>query len=261
MESREQIDESFMRRALELARATVGLASPNPQVGCVIVSDGEIVGEGAHIYDERDHAEIVALRQAGERGADLSERPRMSRWSRAAITAHRAMRRRADCSRSRSRGGCDGRSQSTGERARNRASVCRWDRRDGRSLAAGGARHQRRLRAIHPDGPSAGDAEGRALRGWNACAACLRANRKAAALAHRPAVARRGATHAPRRGCSIDRHRHCPCRRSAAHRPQRFAPATSSAARGSGLAPAHAARFAACALCARRPADLLRRER
>ncbi len=56
-----------MRRALELARATVGLASPNPQVGCVLVRDGEIVGEGAHIYDERDHAEIVALKQAGGR--------------------------------------------------------------------------------------------------------------------------------------------------------------------------------------------------
>src|ERR1700679_605810 len=64
-------DEEYMRRALELARATVGLASPNPQVGCVLVRDCEIVGEGAHFYDERDHAEIVALRQAGElaRGA------------------------------------------------------------------------------------------------------------------------------------------------------------------------------------------------
>jgi diaminohydroxyphosphoribosylaminopyrimidine deaminase/5-amino-6-(5-phosphoribosylamino)uracil reductase len=56
-----------MRQALELARATVGLASPNPQVGCVVVRDGEIVGEGAHFYDEFDHAEVVALRQAGER--------------------------------------------------------------------------------------------------------------------------------------------------------------------------------------------------
>jgi diaminohydroxyphosphoribosylaminopyrimidine deaminase/5-amino-6-(5-phosphoribosylamino)uracil reductase len=61
------IDERFMRRALDLARATVGLASPNPQVGCVIVRDGEILGEGAHLYDERDHAEIVALRRAGNR--------------------------------------------------------------------------------------------------------------------------------------------------------------------------------------------------
>ena len=56
-----------MRRALDLARATVGLASPNPQVGCVLVRDSEIVGEGAHRYEHRDHAEIVALRQAGGR--------------------------------------------------------------------------------------------------------------------------------------------------------------------------------------------------
>jgi diaminohydroxyphosphoribosylaminopyrimidine deaminase/5-amino-6-(5-phosphoribosylamino)uracil reductase len=67
MESREQIDERFMQRALELARATEGLASPNPQVGCVLVHDGEIFGEGAHLYDQLDHAEIVALREAGER--------------------------------------------------------------------------------------------------------------------------------------------------------------------------------------------------
>jgi diaminohydroxyphosphoribosylaminopyrimidine deaminase/5-amino-6-(5-phosphoribosylamino)uracil reductase len=72
MESREQIDERFMHRALELARATVALASPNPQVGCVLVRAGEIVGEGAHLYDQRDHAEIVALRHAGERAHDAT---------------------------------------------------------------------------------------------------------------------------------------------------------------------------------------------
>ncbi len=66
-EAQAQIDVRFMRRALELARATVGLASPNPQVGCVLVRDGETVGEGAHLYDGFDHAEIVALKQAGER--------------------------------------------------------------------------------------------------------------------------------------------------------------------------------------------------
>ncbi len=61
-----------MRRALDLARATVGLASPNPQVGCVLVRAGQIVGEGAHYYDEKDHAEIVALRLAGERAHDAT---------------------------------------------------------------------------------------------------------------------------------------------------------------------------------------------
>jgi len=56
-----------MEHALALARKGVGLASPNPTVGCVIVNDGQIVGEGFHQYDWRDHAEIVALKSAKER--------------------------------------------------------------------------------------------------------------------------------------------------------------------------------------------------
>jgi diaminohydroxyphosphoribosylaminopyrimidine deaminase / 5-amino-6-(5-phosphoribosylamino)uracil reductase len=60
-------DLHFMEHALDLARKGVGLASPNPTVGCVIVKDGAIVGEGFHRYDQRDHAEIVALNQAGEK--------------------------------------------------------------------------------------------------------------------------------------------------------------------------------------------------
>lgn len=62
-----------MQHALGLARKGVGLASPNPTVGCVIVRHGEIVGEGFHQYDLRDHAEIVALKAAKEkaRGATL----------------------------------------------------------------------------------------------------------------------------------------------------------------------------------------------
>src|SRR5215831_10365537 len=58
-------DQRFMERALDLARKGVGLASPNPTVGCVLVKDGNIVGEGFHQYDWRDQAEIVALKQAG----------------------------------------------------------------------------------------------------------------------------------------------------------------------------------------------------
>jgi diaminohydroxyphosphoribosylaminopyrimidine deaminase/5-amino-6-(5-phosphoribosylamino)uracil reductase len=67
-------DEVFMQRALKLAAETIGLASPNPQVGCVLVratlqgDATKIIGEGAHIYDNRDHAEIVALKQAASRG-------------------------------------------------------------------------------------------------------------------------------------------------------------------------------------------------
>jgi diaminohydroxyphosphoribosylaminopyrimidine deaminase/5-amino-6-(5-phosphoribosylamino)uracil reductase len=56
-----------MEHALSLARKAIGLASPNPLVGCVIVKDGAILGEGFHEYDKRDHAEIVALGQAGEK--------------------------------------------------------------------------------------------------------------------------------------------------------------------------------------------------
>jgi diaminohydroxyphosphoribosylaminopyrimidine deaminase/5-amino-6-(5-phosphoribosylamino)uracil reductase len=66
-------DLHFMEHALDLARKGVGLASPNPTVGCVLVKDGAIVGDGFHQYAARDHAEIVALKQAGEkaRGATL----------------------------------------------------------------------------------------------------------------------------------------------------------------------------------------------
>jgi len=62
-----------MQHALELARRGVGLASPNPTVGCVVVKDGAILGEGFHQYDRRDHAEVVALKQAGDkaRGATM----------------------------------------------------------------------------------------------------------------------------------------------------------------------------------------------
>ncbi len=66
-------DIHFMQHALDLARKGVGLASPNPTVGCVIVKDGAIHGEGFHQYHWRDHAEIVALKQGGDRarGATL----------------------------------------------------------------------------------------------------------------------------------------------------------------------------------------------
>ena len=63
--------ERWMQRALELAEESVGVASPNPAVGCVLVREGQIVGEGFHDYERKDHAEIVALKAAGEaaRGA------------------------------------------------------------------------------------------------------------------------------------------------------------------------------------------------
>ncbi len=64
-------DVRWMRQALLLAESSIGLASPNPRVGCVLVKNGIVVGRGAHHYDRKDHAEIVAMREAGEqvRGA------------------------------------------------------------------------------------------------------------------------------------------------------------------------------------------------
>ena len=61
-------DTHFMQRALTLAQATTALTSPNPQVGCILTRNNEILGEGAHLYDLRDHAEIAALKQAAQRG-------------------------------------------------------------------------------------------------------------------------------------------------------------------------------------------------
>jgi diaminohydroxyphosphoribosylaminopyrimidine deaminase/5-amino-6-(5-phosphoribosylamino)uracil reductase len=56
-----------MRRALELARKGWGRTAPNPMVGAVVVRDGEIVGEGYHTMFGAAHAEVEALRAAGER--------------------------------------------------------------------------------------------------------------------------------------------------------------------------------------------------
>ena len=71
----ERIDtlNPYMREALDLARAAMGQTSPNPSVGCVIVRDGIVVGRGAHQFVTRDHAEVMALAQAGvtARGADV----------------------------------------------------------------------------------------------------------------------------------------------------------------------------------------------
>ncbi len=64
-------EEHWMARALALAEASLGLASPNPQVGCVLVREGQLLGEGAHLYDRFDHAEIAALKQALAAGNDL----------------------------------------------------------------------------------------------------------------------------------------------------------------------------------------------
>lgn len=60
-------DQRFMRQALALAEKSLGMASPNPPVGCVIVRDNEVIGQGWHEYSARDHAEVRALAEAGSR--------------------------------------------------------------------------------------------------------------------------------------------------------------------------------------------------
>ena len=66
-------DHRFMTQALRLAERGLYTTSPNPRVGCVIVKGGRVVGEGWHERAGQPHAEVHALRQAGEaaRGATV----------------------------------------------------------------------------------------------------------------------------------------------------------------------------------------------
>jgi diaminohydroxyphosphoribosylaminopyrimidine deaminase/5-amino-6-(5-phosphoribosylamino)uracil reductase len=72
--SSRESDERFLRQALELARRSIGLTSPNPCVGAVVVDrQGQVIGEGSHTFEGMKHAEILALEQAGDkaRGATI----------------------------------------------------------------------------------------------------------------------------------------------------------------------------------------------
>lgn len=60
-------DHRYMARALELARKAMTTAHPNPRVGCLLVADGDIVGEGWHERAGEAHAEVSALAAAGAR--------------------------------------------------------------------------------------------------------------------------------------------------------------------------------------------------
>ncbi|MGI9282893.1 MAG: bifunctional diaminohydroxyphosphoribosylaminopyrimidine deaminase/5-amino-6-(5-phosphoribosylamino)uracil reductase RibD [Endozoicomonas sp.] len=61
------IDHEMMSRALQLARKGLYTTMPNPRVGCVIMKDGEIVGEGFHERSGESHAEVHALNMAGDK--------------------------------------------------------------------------------------------------------------------------------------------------------------------------------------------------
>lgn len=60
-------DRRWMRRSIALAASGWGRVAPNPMVGCVVVREGEAVGEGWHTEYGHPHAEVEALRAAGER--------------------------------------------------------------------------------------------------------------------------------------------------------------------------------------------------
>src|SRR5665647_1491752 len=55
------VDEKFMMRAIEIARLGMGNVSPNPMVGCVIVHNSVIIGEGYHREYGKSHAEVNAI--------------------------------------------------------------------------------------------------------------------------------------------------------------------------------------------------------
>ncbi|TON78774.1 bifunctional diaminohydroxyphosphoribosylaminopyrimidine deaminase/5-amino-6-(5-phosphoribosylamino)uracil reductase, partial [Vibrio parahaemolyticus] len=60
-------DFSMMSRALKLARRGIYTTAPNPNVGCVIVRDGVIIGEGYHHRAGEPHAEVHAMRMADDK--------------------------------------------------------------------------------------------------------------------------------------------------------------------------------------------------
>ncbi|MBI4744286.1 MAG: bifunctional diaminohydroxyphosphoribosylaminopyrimidine deaminase/5-amino-6-(5-phosphoribosylamino)uracil reductase RibD [Actinobacteria bacterium] len=62
--------EKFMRKAMELAELGQGKTSPNPMVGAVVVKNNRIIGEGYHEAAGKPHAEVMALRQAGNEAKD-----------------------------------------------------------------------------------------------------------------------------------------------------------------------------------------------
>ena len=60
-----QTDHIYMLRAIKLAKKGHFTTSPNPRVGCVLVNNGEIVGEGYHVKAGEPHAEVNAIKMAG----------------------------------------------------------------------------------------------------------------------------------------------------------------------------------------------------
>ncbi|KAI3837808.1 hypothetical protein MKW98_004866 [Papaver atlanticum] len=68
----EKEDKFYMRKAVELAKTAIGCTSPNPMVGCVLVKNGEIIGQGFHPKAGQPHAEVFALREAGDKAENAT---------------------------------------------------------------------------------------------------------------------------------------------------------------------------------------------
>lgn len=66
-------DETYLKRCLELAQLGMGKVSPNPMVGCVIVTNGKIIGEGYHAEFGKAHAEVNAIQSVLEHYGDEAE--------------------------------------------------------------------------------------------------------------------------------------------------------------------------------------------
>jgi diaminohydroxyphosphoribosylaminopyrimidine deaminase/5-amino-6-(5-phosphoribosylamino)uracil reductase len=81
-------DDAHMRRALSLAARGLYTTDPNPRVGCVLVRNDRVIGEGWHERAGEAHAEAAALRAAG-----AEARPPSSRSSLAVITGARRLAR------------------------------------------------------------------------------------------------------------------------------------------------------------------------
>ena len=124
-------DAELMRRALALAANARRRTPPNPWVGCVLVRDGEVVGEGATQPPGGPHAEVEALRAAGDRAGAP---PPTSRSSRARTRPYASVHRRADR-----------RGRRPGRRRHRRTPTPTWPARASPRLREHG-RHRRRRR-------------------------------------------------------------------------------------------------------------------
>ena len=150
----------YIRRALELAEENaLGETFPNPLVGAVVVSGGEIVGEGYHQGPGRPHAEIEAIRDAGDRarGASALSQSRAVLPLRANASLHGRHRRRGNIARRfqhvRSR-------QPRARQRRRRAQGARH-RGQGGGVRPGGARAQSPVRSPEPHGKAVRHAQAR----------------------------------------------------------------------------------------------------